>query len=73
MRRIFTENCKGIYAMSRLAGGVQTFDVDYFCRCAANRVNLDWARQIHNKCSIPDTGALADYLDSDKVVLACRR
>jgi hypothetical protein len=73
MKRIFAQNCSGTFAMARMFGGRQSFDVDYFCRCAANRVNLDWAREIHRGCSIPDTGALTDYLNSDSVVLACRR
>ncbi|BDG08218.1 hypothetical protein [Anaeromyxobacter paludicola] len=74
MRRIFAQNCAGLYVGNRIFGGkAPEFDVDYFCRCAANRVDLDWARQIHEGCAIPDTAALVDFLDSDSVVLACRR
>lgn len=71
---LFKQQCLGQFAMGRLFGGGRPqFDTDYFCRCAARRVNLKHVRESTEDCAFINTADLADYLGRDSTVLACRR
>lgn len=74
IRHVFTQSCEGSFMYRVKMGGQRpTFDTNYFCRCAANMVDLDWARDITEGCSFPDSGELVRFIETDAVVLACRR